>query len=128
MLGEVHYWRDLARVLDAIALELKQSFVETVVQILACQEDDLTLQEQIKKFYAEKERVSRGNKEAQWNHKYMKIVENPVRTVEKAEDLKSIQLNVGILMKTLHNIFMSSRFYKEARMVSFLDRLLQIIT
>lgn len=31
MLGEVHYWRDLARVLEAIALELKQSFVETVV-------------------------------------------------------------------------------------------------
>lgn len=66
----------------------------------------------------------RGNKEAQWNHKYMKIVEQPVRTIEKAEDLKSIQLNVGILMKTLSNIFMSSRFYKEARMVSFLDRLL----
>lgn len=31
-------------------------------------------------------------------------------------------------MKTLHNIFLSSRFYKEARMVSFLDRLLQVIT
>ena len=31
-------------------------------------------------------------------------------------------------MKTLHNIFLSSRFYREARMVSFLDRLLQTIT
>ena len=31
MLGEVHYWRDLARVLDAIWQELKQSFVETVL-------------------------------------------------------------------------------------------------
>lgn len=37
-------------------------------------------------------------------------------------------MNVGILMKTLHNIFESSRFYKEVRMVSFLDRLLQTIT
>ena len=37
-------------------------------------------------------------------------------------------MNVGILMKTLHNIYMSSRFYKETRMVSFLDRLLQTIT
>ena len=37
-------------------------------------------------------------------------------------------MNVGILMKTLHNIFLSSRFYKEARMVSFLDRLLQTVT
>ena len=82
----------------------------------------------MKRFYAEKERVSRGNKEAQWNHKYMKILEQPVQTIERAEDLKAIQLNVGILMKTLANIFLSSRFYKEVRMVSFLDRLLQTIT
>jgi len=72
--------------------------------------------------------VSRGNKEAQWNHKYMKIVEKPVQTIERAEDFKAIQLNVGILLKTLDNIFRSSRFYREVRMVSFLDRLLQVIT
>ena len=36
-------------------------------------------------------------------------------------------MNVGILMRTLQNIYKSSRFYKEARMVSFLDRLLQTI-
>lgn len=65
-----------------------------------------------------------GNKEAQWNHKYMKIIESPVQTIERAEDLKSVQMSIGILMKTLYNIFESSRFYKEARMVSFLDRLL----
>lgn len=59
----------------------------------------------MKTFFAEKERVSQGNKEAQWNHKYMKILEQPVQTIEKAEDLKAIQMNVGILMKTLHNIF-----------------------
>lgn len=35
----------------------------------------------------------------------MKILEQPVQTIEKAEDLKAIQMNVGILMKTLHNIF-----------------------
>ena len=58
----------------------------------------------------------------------MKILEQPVQTIERAEDLKAIQMNVGILMKTLQNIFQSSRFYKEARMVSFLDRLLQTIT
>ena len=124
MLGEVHYWRDLARVLEAINQELKQGFVETVVQILAQHESDSQMQADVKKFYTEKERVMRGNKEAQWNHKYMKIVEAPVQTIERAEDLKAITLNVGILMKTLHHIFLSSRFYKEARMVSFLDRLL----
>ena len=34
MLSEVHYWRDLARVLDAINLELKQQFVEVTMQVL----------------------------------------------------------------------------------------------
>ena len=58
----------------------------------------------------------------------MKIIEAPVQTIERAEDLKAVQMNVGILLKTLENIFQSSRFYKEARMVSFLDRLLQTIT
>ena len=128
MLGEVHYWRDLARVLEAISQELKHAFVETVLQILVHQEDDENIQRDVKRFYKEKERISRGNKEAQWNHKYMKIIEGPVQTIERAEDLKSVQMNVAILMKTLENIFQSSRFYKEVRMVSFLDRLLQTLT
>ena len=98
MLGEVHYWRDLARVLEAIAAELKQAFVETVVQILAHKEQDAALQKDIKRFYTDKERVMKGNKEAQWNHKYMKILEKPVQTIERAEDLKTIQSNVGILL------------------------------
>ncbi len=34
MIGEVHYWRDMARVLEAITDELRQPFVEVVVQIL----------------------------------------------------------------------------------------------
>ena len=37
-------------------------------------------------------------------------------------------MNVSVLMKSLANIFNSSNFYKEARMVSFLDRLLDTIT
>lgn len=40
ILGEVHYWRDLARVLDAICKELKFSFVETSLQILVAHESD----------------------------------------------------------------------------------------
>ena len=35
MIGEIHYWRDIHRVLDAISGELKLPFVEVVVQILA---------------------------------------------------------------------------------------------
>ena len=35
MIGEIHYWRDIQRVLDAINTELKVPYVETVAQILA---------------------------------------------------------------------------------------------
>ena len=31
MIGEIHYWRDLARILEAINTEVKQSFVEVTV-------------------------------------------------------------------------------------------------
>ena len=34
MIGEVHYWRDLSRVLDAISSEVKQPQVEFTIQIL----------------------------------------------------------------------------------------------
>ena len=58
----------------------------------------------------------------------MKIIENPVKTIEQAECLQKMAMQVGILMRSLENIFISSHFYKEARMVSFLDRLLDCIT
>ena len=34
MIGEVHYWRDLSKVLDGISAELKQPGVEVTVHIL----------------------------------------------------------------------------------------------
>ena len=37
-------------------------------------------------------------------------------------------MNVAVLMKSLSSIFDTSNFYKEARMVSFLDRLLETVT
>jgi hypothetical protein len=91
-------------------------------------DDDDAVVSDVKVFYAEKDKVLRGNKEAMWNHKYMKIIEKPVSAIEKSEDLKTIQMNTAVLMKSLSSIFGSSNFYKEARMVSFLDRLLESIT
>jgi hypothetical protein len=35
MIGEVHYWRDMARILEAINGEVKQAYVEVSVQTLA---------------------------------------------------------------------------------------------
>ena len=127
MTGEVHYWRDMARLLEAIVTELREPFVEVVVQILAQVEEEAVVSD-VKIFYAEKDRVVRGNKEAMWNNKYMKIIEKPVSNIERAEDLKSVQMYVAVLMKSLSNIFDTSNFYKEARMVSFLNRLLDTIT
>lgn len=59
----------------------------------------------MKAFLSERDRVNRGNKEAQWNHKYMKILEGPVTIIEQSNDLGAVEMNVGILMTTLHDIF-----------------------
>ena len=34
MTGEVYYWRDMFRILDALCKEVKQPFVEIALQIL----------------------------------------------------------------------------------------------
>lgn len=57
----------------------------------------------------------------------MKIIEKPVNQIEQATNLKDIQLVIVSLMKSLKNIYENSNFYKEARIVSFIDRLLQCI-
>ena len=48
--------------------------------------------------------------------------------METATDLKLIQLQIVPLLKTLKNVYDSSNFYKEARIVSFIDRLLACVT
>ena len=35
MIDEVHYWRDMSRILEAIHQEIKQNYVEIAVQVLA---------------------------------------------------------------------------------------------
>lgn len=69
----------------------------------------------------------KGAKEARWNNKYMKIIENPVKKIELATDLVDIQMVITALLKSLNNIYKNSNFYKEARIVSFVDRLLDCI-
>lgn len=124
MLAEVHYWRDMARVLEAISGELKQGFVEMVVQLVALSEDQSGV---LSEFQAQKARVAKGSKEAKWNNKYMKIVEKPVSAIEMASELKPVQVNVGVLLKTLRHVYDNSNFYREARIVSFIDRLLECV-
>jgi Dynein heavy chain, N-terminal region 1 len=71
--------------------------------------------------------VIKGAKEARWNNKYMKVIEKPVTQIERAEQLKDIQFVIISLLKSLKNIYENSNFYKEARIVSFVDRLLECI-
>jgi len=130
MIGEIYYWRDMSRVLEAVTEELRQPFVEVVIQILqaaAESQSDKVLALDVALFLKEKARVIKGMKEAKWNNKYMKIIEKPVKTIEGAKQLREIALNITALMNSLHNIFQSSNFYKENRILSFLDRLLTVI-
>jgi uncharacterized protein YsxB (DUF464 family) len=75
----------------------------------------------------QKGRVIQGTKEAKWNNKYMKIIEKPVSQVETSNEFKDIQFVIVSLLKSLKNIYENSNFYKEARIVSFIDRLLDCI-
>jgi hypothetical protein len=44
--------------------------------------------------------------------------------IEQATDIKDVHLVIVSLLKSLKNIYENSNFYKEARIVSFIDRLL----
>ena len=57
----------------------------------------------------------------------MKVIENPVTQIEKCTSLNEVVIVVGSLMKSLNNIYNSSNFYKEQRIVSFVDRLFECI-
>lgn len=54
----------------------------------------------------------------------MKVIEKPVSQIETAGEFKDIQFIIVSLLKSLKNIYENSNFYKEARIVSFIDRLL----
>jgi len=57
----------------------------------------------------------------------MKIIEKPVKQIEEADNLYDIIIVIVALLKSLRNIYNNSNFYKEARIVSFVDRLLDTI-
>ena len=47
--------------------------------------------------------------------------------METSNEFKDIQFIIVSLLKSLKNIYENSNFYKEARIVSFIDRLLDCI-
>lgn len=96
------------------------------VQVLLSKDDQIICKD-IEEFTKQKSRVMKGAKEARWNNKYMKIIEKPVKQIEQAENLMDIQIVIVALLKSLKSIYENSNFYKEARIVSFVDRLLDCI-
>ena len=131
MLGEVHYWRDLSRVLTALQEEVKDPKVELAIQIMVMKasndKNNDALMQDVTNFTKEKSRVLKGAKEARWNNKYMRIIEKPVKQIEQSSNLIDIQIIIVALLRSLKNIYDNSNFYKEARIVSFIDRLLATI-
>ena len=57
----------------------------------------------------------------------MKIIEAPVQQIETTQDLKEISIVIVALLKSLKSIYDNSNFYREARIVSFVDRLFNCI-
>ena len=92
MIGEIHYWRDLSRILEAINNEVKQAYVEVTVQVLSHCTDkaEQSILRSVEAFMKQKSRVIQGTKEAKWNNKYMKIIEKPVSQVETSTEFKDI--------------------------------------
>lgn len=54
----------------------------------------------------------------------MKVLQIPVQTIEQATELIQVSSSVAVLLKSLKHVYENSNFYKEARIVSFIDRLL----
>lgn len=69
----------------------------------------------------------KGAKEAKWNFKYLKVIEMPVTQITQARKLRDLQLCLIPMMKSIKHIFENSNFYKEVRIVSLLDRLLDAL-
>lgn len=121
MRGEIQYWYEMASILDAAGRECKAPFVESTLQIL--QEHH---QNEAKVFRDLRDQVWEGMKEAKWNKKYMSSIEKPVMILAKGSWKEMVGIISG-LMKAIKGIYEKSNFYKEARIVSFLDHMYQHI-
>lgn len=119
MQAEIAYWRDITRVMDAVSAELRLPYVEMTIQLLEGSAPD-----SIKAFCVEKDRVLKGAKEARWNNKHIKRLAKPVSEIESSSCWgPSLSQAVQEVCEGLQQIFEVSNFYRELRIVSFLERL-----
>ena len=123
MKGEINYWYEMANILDAAGWECRSPFVESVLQILQEAYTQETMQ-----FRTLREKVWAGMKEAKWNKKYMSTIEKPVDVLTHGNLKQIVSENaVQNMMASLKSIYEKSNFYKEARIVSFLDHMYEFL-
>ena len=73
-------------------------------------------------------KVAKGLKEASWNFKYMKILEGSALKIEnKYSKIVDSELVIASTLRTIKNIFENSNFYKEARVTSLMERVVNSI-
>ena len=146
MSDEIEYWTQIADIIrpakslleaDPIKtyIESATDFVKKIhecVRIMNEQNDTdgvkITPEEfkfvsSFEQFQKQKNRLYKGFKEATWNYKYMSLIKSQVVKIEQCESLAKVSCAVKPLMSSLKNIYESSNFYKEARIISFLDHL-----
>ncbi|CAI2368995.1 unnamed protein product [Moneuplotes crassus] len=148
MIGEIEYWKTIAQEIEPMKLKLNTDPDKKLISIaeelsnkiqraaeimkenlspemnrVEITKDDQRLVTTFTQFTKQRNRLMKGYKEAKWNDKYMKLISKPIYTIEENEDLSTIQCSISPLMNSLKSIYEISNFYKEARIISFLDHL-----
>jgi len=81
----------------------------------------------LEKFDANKKQVLAGSFEAKINYEYLKDLELPFITLTSNNGLTNAPLLFPAMMSNLQNLFAKSSFYKESRLISFLEKLINEI-
>lgn len=118
MKGEIQYWNEMAKILDAAGRECKSAFVETTLQVL--QEAHPREATVFRKY---REQVWEAMKEAKWNKKYLLSLKS-VDTLYTGS-WKEIAEVISSLMESIRSVYEKSNYYKEQRIVNFLDHMYQ---
>ena len=142
MIGEIKYWRRMWDILTPakelidsedvkavtgmaflLVSKIREAFNTIPADQLEITEGEHNLVKTVEGYQKQQSRLSKGYKEALWNDKYMSLLENQVLRIEESDDLSKISWAIVPLMSSLKNIYESSNFYKEARIISFIDHL-----
>ena len=122
-MAEIHYWRDVSSILDAMQLELNHPSVSQ----LTAKMTGWSCGDCIKEFENYKQQVLSGALEAKTNYDFLKEIELPFVTLTTPAGLTNTPLLFPSMMSTLQGLFKKSAFYKESRIISLLEKIINAI-